>query len=362
MHRLDTSSSPRLAAYGAVSTSLSGCSDRALQELVDAAIPVGSGIGGQTVLLEVGGVPVFVKQVRLTDRERRPGNVGSTADVFGLPPFCHYGVGSIGGPGFGAWRELAVHTMTTNWVISGEYEGFPLMHHWRVLPDGGRPLPDELADVDRAVAYWGDGPAVRHRIEGLEQSSASLMLFLEYIPQNLHDWLGAQIESGDEVADRACTMVDQELRAGISFMNDRGLLHFDAHFENILTDGTRLYFADFGLAISSCFELARGEANFLDAHRDYDRAYVATHLVNWLAVALYRCGPEERTAFVHSCAQGVSPAGAPPAIAALLLRYAPVAAVMGDFYRRFQHEPRGTPYPAEAIRRTVPAAAQHPCG
>lgn len=353
MNSPDLSRRARLASYGAVSTALSQRSDGALRELLDCGTPVGSGIGGHTVLLKVGGAPVFVKQVRLTDLERQPEHVHSTANVSGLPPFCHYGVGSIGAPGFGAWRELAVHTMTTNWVIAGDHEGFPLMYHWRVLPDGGHPLPDELADVERAVAYWGGGQDVRRRIEGLEQSSASLILFLEYIPQNLHDWLGVQIESGDETAQRACTMVDNELGAGISFMNDHGLLHFDAHFENILTDGIRLYFADYGLAISARFELAQDEVDFWETHRDYDQAYAVTHLVNWLAVALYGHRPDERAAFVQACAQGVSPAGAPPAIAALLLRHAPVAAVMGDFYRRFQREGREAPYPVEAIRRTV---------
>jgi hypothetical protein len=341
----------RLAAHGAVSTALSLYSDRRLHELVDAATPIGSGIGGKTVLLDVEGTSVFVKQVRLTDLELRPENVRSTANLFGLPAFCHYGVGTIGGPGFGAWRELAVQIMTTNWVIAGDHEGFPLMYHWRVLPDSGQPLPEELADVQRAVAYWGGGSGVRRRIEALQQSSASLMLFLEYIPQNLHDWLDVQIAAGDEVAERACAMVDSELEAGISFMNARGLLHFDAHFENILTDGRRLFFADYGLAISSRFELTPGEVDFFDEHRGYDRYYAVTHLVNWLVVALYGYGPEERKEFVRSCAQGVSPGGVPAAVAALLVRYAPVAAVVGDFYRQFQRGSRAAPYPLEAIRR-----------
>ncbi|GLF95035.1 protein kinase family protein [Streptomyces yaizuensis] len=348
----------RLAAHGAVSTALALYGDRALRELVDAAVPIGTGIGGQTVLLDIDGTPVFVKQVRLTDPERRPENVHSTANLFKLPLFCHYGVGSIGGPGFGAWRELAVHTMTTNWVIAGEHEGFPLMHHWRVLPDSGRPLPAELADVERAVAYWGGGPEIRRRIEALQRSSASLTLFLEYIPQNLHDWLGVRIGSGDDAGDeaeRACAMVERELEAGLSFMNARGLLHFDAHFENILTDGRRLFFADYGLAISSRFDLTRAEADFFDGHRTYDRSYAVTHLVNWLSVALYGHGPEERRAFVRACAQGVPPEGIPAEIAAALVRHAPVAAVMGDFYHRFRQESRATPYPLETIRRT----AQH---
>ncbi|WP_030897620.1 hypothetical protein [Streptomyces sp. NRRL F-5126] len=348
------SAGARLAAHGAVSTSLALRSDRGLRELVASGTPLGSGIGGRTVLLEVEGTPVFVKQVRLTDRERRPEHMHSTANVFDLPAFCHYGVGAIGTPGFGAWRELAVHTMTTNWVVAGEYEGFPLMYHWRVLPDSGQPLPEELADVERAVTYWGGGSAIRRRIEGVRQSTASILLFLEYIPQNLHDWLDVQIKAGDEAAERACAMVDDELRAGISFMNGRGLLHFDAHFENILTDGGRLFFADYGLAISSRFELTQDERDFFDEHRTYDECYSVTHLVNWLAVALYGHSPEERKAFVHACARGVRPEGVPAPVAALLVRHAPVAAMMGGFYRAFQRESRAAPHPPASIRPWLP--------
>ncbi|MEW2623312.1 protein kinase family protein [Streptomyces sp. NPDC048106] len=334
----------RLAAHRAVSASLALRSDRSLREFLDAGAPLGSGIGGKTLLLEVEGTRVFVKQVRLTDLELRPEHVRSTANLFGLPTFCHYGIGTVGGPGFGAWRELATHTMTTNWVVEGDYEGFPLMYHWRVIPDSGQPLPEELADVDRAVAYWGGGSAVRRRIEALQQSTASLVLFLEYIPQNLHEWLGVQIMAGDEAAERACAMVDDELQAGISFMNGHGLLHFDAHFENILTNGRQLFFADYGLAISSRFDLSQDEADFFDQHRTYDQRYAVTHLVNWLAVALYGYKPEERRAFVNACAQGLSPARVPPTVAALLVRYAPVAAAMGDFYRKFRLESRATPF------------------
>ncbi|MFB8781748.1 protein kinase family protein [Streptomyces albogriseolus] len=343
----------RLAAHGAVSASLALCDDRRLRELVDAGQPLGSGIGGERVLLDVDGTPVFVKQVRLTDLERRPENLHSTRNLFELPLFCHHGVGTIGGPGFGAWRELAAHRMTTDWVIAGQYEGFPLLHHWRVLPDSGRPLPEELADLERAVAYWGGGAEVRHRIEALQRSSASLLLFMEYLPRNLHDWLGERMSADEETAERACAMVDDELRAGIAFMNAGGLLHFDAHFENILTDGRRLFFTDFGLAFSSRFELARAEADFLEHHRIYDRCYAVTHLVNWLTVALLGHEPEERRAFVRACAKGVRPRQMPTAIADVVARYAPVAETMGDFCQRFRTESRTVPFPFAAVRERL---------
>ncbi|WP_328474842.1 protein kinase family protein [Streptomyces sp. NBC_00448] len=356
----------RLTAYSAVSTALALRSDRALLDLVDAAVPIGSGIGGTSALMEVAGTPVFVKRVPLTDLELRPEHVRSTANMFELPDFCHYGVGLIGSPGFGAWRELAVHTMTTNWVLAAEYEGFPLMYHWRVLPDSAPP-PEDLADAERAVAYWGGGPQVRHRIEARQRHPASVALFLEYIPQNLHQWMGGQVEAGEQATDRACAMVERELAAGISFMNSRGLLHFDVHFENILTDGHRLYFADYGLALSSGFELSPDEADFFDRHQSYDRDYAATYMENWLVTALYGFQRGDRTgryALVRSYAEGKRPTAVPPRAAALLTRHAPIAAVLSDFYIRFQEDSRQTPYPLDAVRRlggTGPLAwAGHP--
>lgn len=95
------SRSARLTAHSAVSTSLALCSDRALRELVDTAVPIGSGIGGESALLEVAGTPIFVKRVPLTDLERHPEHVRSTANLFELPVFCHYGIGTIGMPGWG---------------------------------------------------------------------------------------------------------------------------------------------------------------------------------------------------------------------------------------------------------------------
>lgn len=341
----------RLAAYGAVSTSLALCGDRELGDLVDAAAPLGSGIGGTSVLLEVDGVPVFVKRVPLTALERRPENVRSTANLFGLPAFCHPGLGVPGGPGWGAWRELAVHTMTTDWVLARDFEGFPLMYHWRVLPHHGQALPDQLADVDEVVAYWEGAPQVRSRLEAVRDSSASVALFLEYVPQNVHTWLDGQVTSDDATADRACAMVAEGLEAATSFMNARGLLHLDGHFQNVLTDGQRLFFTDYGLAMSSRFDLSEEEAGFFAAHQSYDRCYTVTHLVIWLVTALYGYEGDERGAFVRACARGERPAGIPSTAAALLSRYAPIAEVMTDYYRDFRFGSRRTPYPLEALRR-----------
>lgn len=336
----------RLCAHTAIATSLALLSDHELAELVAEGTPVGTGIGGPTKVIEVDGARVFVKLVRLTDTELLPENVRSTANVFDVPTFCHYGVGSIAGPGVGAWRELAMHTMTTNWVVSDRFAGFPLMHHWRVLPQPPQPLHDDLADVERAVAYWGGGPQVRERIEALRTATSSLALFLEHLPHTLHDWLGDQLATGD--AEAACALVEQGLEALTAFLGARGLLHFDAHFQNLLTDGRQLYLADYGLALSARFRLSGQERDFLARHRHYDRAYTSWFLVIWLVTELYGYRGQERSVFVRSCADGTRPGGGvPQAAAALIARHARSAVVMDDFVRRWDQESRLIPYPDE---------------
>ncbi|MFE1310435.1 protein kinase family protein [Streptomyces sp. NPDC058755] len=337
----------RLATHTRIARSLAPLGDRELAELVAAGEPLGTGIGGRAVRLLVDGRPVFVKRVPLTDLERLPGNERSTANLFGLPSYCHYGIGSPGSPGYTAWRELATHTLTTEGAAAGGFPGFPLLHHWRVLPDEPQPLPDELADVERAVAYWGAG--VWERLEALRTASASLTLFLEHVPHTLHDWLAAELRT--DRADAACTWVAESLTELTDALESYRLLHFDAHFRNILTDGRRLYLTDFGLSLGSAFQLDDEEREFLARHRHYDRVYTAYHLVIWLVTALYGYGREEREEYIRALAAGARPEGIPRAAAELLTRYAPVAAAMGDFSRPLVRESRLTPYPDAELSR-----------
>ncbi|MGW2642710.1 protein kinase family protein [Streptomyces sp. NPDC001348] len=344
----------RLAAHTRIATSLDLLSDLELAELVAAGTPLGTGIGGSAVRITVEGSDAFVKRVPLTDLERRPGHVRSTANLFGLPPQLHYGIGAVGSPGFGAWRELALHTMTTNWVLAGHFPGFPMLHHWRVLPDTAPPLPDELAAPARVVAYWGGGEGIADRVAALRTASASLTLFQEHIPHTLHDWLDARLRT--ESADAACTMTAAGLAELTDFLHERRLLHLDAHFRNILTDGRRLYLTDYGLSLSSRFQLAEDERGFFDRHRDYDRAYTTYYLVIWLVTALYGYGREQREAYIRACAEGERPEGIPRAAAALIERHAPLAVTMGDFCRRLERVSRGAHYPHAELGRLYSSA------
>ncbi|MFF2546114.1 protein kinase family protein [Kitasatospora sp. NPDC058063] len=340
----------RLAAYGTIATRLSLVSDRRLGEIVASAPPVGSGIGGRSAELAIDGTRVFVKRVPLTDVETRPENVRSTANLFGLPMFYQYGVGSAG---FGAWRELAVHIMTTNWVLGKEYEGFPLMYHWRVLPDSPpEGFVDEFGGIDGAVAHWEGSQAVRERLEAIGRSSRSLVLFLEHMPQTLSTLLrehGATAVAGGG----SPAWVEDALARGTAFMSSHGLVHFDAHFDNLLTDGRLICFADFGLALSSGFELSAAEQQFLSDHLGYDRDCTASHLIHHLVDRVR--GGIEADVFLQKWIAGRRPEAVPPEIAAIVERHARASVVLDGFHRRLLSESKQTPYPGAELNRVADA-------
>ncbi|AJP05365.1 hypothetical protein TU94_32080 [Streptomyces cyaneogriseus subsp. noncyanogenus] len=342
----------RVSAYAAVGSRLSLYGDRQLRQAVAAAPELGTGIGGRSAELEVEGTRVFVKRVPLTDLELRPEHVRSTANLFGLPLFYQYGAGSAG---FGAWRELAAHVMTTGWVLENRYAGFPLLYHWRVLPDSPPTgFTDAFGGVEDAVAHWEGSSAVRRRLEAIGRSSHSLVLFLEHVPHTLAAWLGGHREaSRPEAADESVyRWAEDALLEGTRFMSARGLVHFDAHFANLLTDGRQVYFADFGLASSRDFQLSADEAAFLSDHLVYDRSYAPSHLLRHHLPDDVRGGADHGT-FLREWVDGRRPDGVPPGLRAIIDRHAPHAVVLDDFHHRLLRRSKRTPFPAAEIRRAL---------
>ncbi|MFS8103983.1 serine/threonine protein phosphatase [Lentzea alba] len=231
---------------------------------------LGSGVGGGSVLVDVEGVPVFAKRVPLTRRElERP---FSTENLFELPVVCQYGIGS---PGFSAWRELAANQIVTEAVLAGEASGFPLLHHFRVLP-GRAPVAELLADVDQAVARLGGSHQIRTRFTELAAAGHSLVLFFDHIPLAMTDWLE------EDPAGRAAE-VERQLAEIVAFLRSRELLHLDVHLGNMRTDGTQAYLVDFGLVTSPRFDLSDAEREFARQHVDHDEELAAMYLWHFLA-------------------------------------------------------------------------------
>jgi hypothetical protein len=316
----------RRSRHNRVSASLAAYNDDQLAALLRAAPAGAVGVGGGSSVLDVDGVAVFAKRVPITDRELA--HPHSTANLFGLPTYCQYGLYRLPGPSFGAWRELAANITVTEAVLAGETESFPLLYHWRVLP-GRPPVASEHRDIDAVVTHFGEHPGVRRRIEELAAAQFSLVLFLEYIPGSLHDWL-------DDPVAKAETF-QRQLFEIVAFLRDRELLHMDGHFANLRADGNRVYLVDFGLATSPRFDLSNAERHFVTHHVGHDRDYAAMRLVNWLVTTVCqvpvpaRGGPTARNTYVCRCASGEIPPDVPAAVAGILARHAPAAARMNDF-------------------------------
>jgi hypothetical protein len=344
----------RAARHGTVSTSLASLSDDDVINVLDGGERLGVGIGGSTMRIQVAGTPVFVKLVALTDLERRNGS-RSTANLFELPTWYHYGVGSAG---FGAWREVLTHELATGWVLDGTAPNFPLLHHWRVVPLPVKPLADEdLQNIERAVEFWDGSIAVRGRLQGLAGSSSAVALFLEHVPSTLDHWFLAQVAAGEEATLSACALVEDQLMTAIRCMASHGVTHFDAHFHNVLTDGHRVYVSDFGLAASTHYEVTATERRFLERTAHHDLAYAAAELVNTLVTRSATVhGPAARNAYLRRCAREGATPHLPERVGEIVRRYAPVAVVMNDFYWHLHDGKPTTPYPAEAIATALHGA------
>ncbi|MEO8704199.1 MAG: protein kinase family protein [Kofleriaceae bacterium] len=284
----------------AVAAALAAMPDRELAALVEAGPIV------------VAGTPVFAKRVALTELERA--NPGSTANLFGLPEFYQYRLGSSG---FGVWREIAAHEQATAWALAGECTGFPLLHHWRVLDVAPPAFPPAM--VDHWAAQWENVPAIRTRLEAISRATASVVMFSEQVPSTVHAWLVAHPDP-----EAACALVAREALRIAAFLRAHAMIHFDMHFHNLLTDGTRLYLADFGLAVSRDFELSAGELRFFERHAGYDACVVSTELANRLVKRF----PEARPAWAT----------------AMLAHHAPIADALNAHYDQLRAA-KTTPYP-----------------
>jgi hypothetical protein len=312
----------RIQRHLEIAAELAGWDDEALlRRLADAGV---GKVGHGPMTLEKGS-RVFAKLVPVTATELRPENRRSTANLFQLPTCYQY---RMGGCGFGAWRELQVHDLVSEWVISGARAQFALLHHWRVLP-----MVPERHDDKVSLQPWGDCKQIAKRVSAVIDASASIVLFLELFPATLGQWLGARLR--DTVVPVALVSnIETRLVDLLEFSRNNGLIHMDAHFENILTDGSELYLSDHGLAMSPEFDLSADERSFLRGHQEFD---ISTALNSLIHAVVSHYHPDDAWRDVlRRLQQGDSSAAGrfPADVRAYLLRRAPIALEMGEFWGR----------------------------
>ena len=134
-------------------------------------------------VFELDGSKIFCKQLDMTDIEKN--NQFDTSNLFNLPTYYNYGIGSAG---FNCFRELLMHIKTTNWVLDGQIENFPLMYHYRIIET---PLDESKYNenfINEMTNKWNN-KQVGEYLKARAYRQYSIMMFFEYIPLNLEEWL-----------------------------------------------------------------------------------------------------------------------------------------------------------------------------
>jgi serine/threonine protein kinase len=253
----------RRQIYFNISSQISRLNDAQLRSLFDDR-EVSTGWGrNHTIVL--GQFQVFIKRIPVTDVEYE--NLFATKNLYKLPTYYNYGVGSAG---FGVFRELIAHIKTTTWVLAGSIATFPLMYHYRIVPFTGQRADMSLEHYQAHVKYWGNSANISNYLSDRTNAKYELVLFLEYIPHVLDTWLQ---ENPDKLRQSL-----EELRTTIDFLRSKQIVHFDAHLHNILTDGEQIYLTDFGLVLDKNFALTKDEESFFDRHTLYDYGEVLWNL------------------------------------------------------------------------------------
>jgi hypothetical protein len=256
----------RRKRYFKLSSQIAQLDNAQLRSLFDDSESSTSSSGwGLNHAIVLGQSQVFVKRVPVTNIEYN--NLFSTKNLYDLPTYCNYGFGSTG---FGVFRELVTHIKTTNWVLEGAIATFPLMYHYRIIPFCGRPADVDLERQKGYVEYWGNSANAGNYLLDRAIANYELVLFLEYIPHVLETWLRENPNKLQQPLD--------ELRRTIDFLRTQGIIHFDAHFQNILTNGEQIYLTDFGLVLDKSFALNSDEESFFEQNTFYDYGEVLRNL------------------------------------------------------------------------------------
>ena len=340
----------RRQTYSRLSSALACMSNKQLEQMLVEGKVMHKGIGGTSLQIEIDNTPVFVKKVPLTDLELQPENYMSTANIFNLPMCYQYGIGSTG---FGAWRELAAHVMTTNWVITGQCPNFPIMYHWRILQDTGSKIisDEEQIALDKDATYWENNASINSRLKAIALATHHTYLFLEFIPNQLYGWLNKQLSTNENAAINAVRLVESQMQTTHYFMGSQNFLHMDAHFENILTDGEQLYYSDFGLALSDNFMLSNIENNFAKNNADYDYASGSSNLLHTVLTSYL--GKDDWSASLEKFTNDEFGTQIPTRVKGLLSRHHGAAVKMDEFHKAIQRD-KSTPFPSGNLQELLP--------
>ncbi len=344
----------RVVTHERISKKLASLTDQEIIQLLKEAQPLSTaGVTRTVFCLELDGTKIFVKKLCLTDLEKK--TYGSTANIYQLPVSYHYGPSGVP---FGSFREIKAHRITTEWVLSGKNKHFPLLYHARELTKTTLPVLEKTTETPGEFHYWlHHSKAVSDLHESIKNATSETVLFLEYIPKSLLD------VANEQGINPFNTKNIKQIFDILPFMHTHGMLHFDLHPGNILTDGTDLYLTDFGAAMSSEFELSDEELLFFKKNADCDKGWVIYCMVEATLYILFQENHMLKRDLLQSILNeyitGNITTKVPEETAKMLKQYAPIAQLFLQFYEGFKKDtlPNDLPeFPEAELKKLLIAA------
>ena len=253
----------RKQKYYKLNTKISYLSDKDISELKKEKESTG---WGKNAIVSIDNEKVFIKKIPLTKLEYD--NQFDTANLYNVPVYNNYGVGSMG---TNCYRELAMHVKTTNWVLNNDIDNFPLMYHYRIIKNIA-PLKhfDKKDELEKYVKRWNNNENIKKYAIAKDNAEYEIVIFLEYFPYVLYDHLKSDAEQ--------VTSYITQMRKTIDFLKKNNIIHFDAHVGNIVSDGTIFCLTDFGLVLDMDFNLTKQEQDFFKRNDHYDYSMVMSNI------------------------------------------------------------------------------------
>lgn len=186
----------------------------------------------------------------------------------------------------------------------------------------------------------------------------------QYVPYVLETWLRENPNKLQQPLNDLCR--------AIAFLGTKGIIHFDAHFRNILTDGEQIYLTDFGLALDKSFALTEGEEIFFNQNTLYDYGEVLRNLGHLIRGLYDSCSQSDKHRIMEK--YGIKEGLRPYEVGAILLdnikqihadgnleldefyvasvvKYSDVIALMQDFFAQmWENDQKDTQLPHTKLR------------
>jgi serine/threonine protein kinase len=254
----------RVQKYDKINTKLSYLSDKEILQLIKKKEDVAKSSYGENTTIKIYNTKIFVKSIILTELEYN--NKYNTSNLFNLPLYYNYGIGSYG---INCWRELLIHIKTTNYVLSGECINFPLLYHYRIIETKPKHIKFDN------FKYWNSNQNIKKYIAAKSKSKYRILLFIEWFPKVVHTWLLENKTNLNSFYEQAFKL--------LHFLQSNNIIHFDTHGSNIVVDSNNIiYLTDYGLVLDTDFILSKKELLFYNKNKYYDYGLLSLVIIWYL--------------------------------------------------------------------------------